>query len=86
MTEENDVEGGADPIIGEERVKAFREAFEPDMKQVVRALAVFAWLHMKLKALGGVTKEEDRGIMDALGVVTGHLSYAYPGFNEALES
>ena len=73
-----------DEVLDEALDNDFRSVFEPDMKDLCRAVFLFVEMRFKLKHHNLMTKDEDCDLNTAFGVIAEHLEAAYPGFRKAL--
>jgi hypothetical protein len=82
--EESGMTDNIDEMLDEALDKSFRSVFEPDVKELVRAMFALLLMRLKLKTSKLMTADENLKLDKAFAIVGGYLDYAYPGFNKAL--
>jgi len=82
--ETNDMTDDIEEMLDEALDNNFRSVFEPDTKELVKAMFELLLMRLKLKTSKLMTADENRNLDKAFAVVGGYLDYAYPGFNKAL--
>ncbi|MDR2592320.1 MAG: hypothetical protein LBC59_05880 [Chitinispirillales bacterium] len=84
IMEESGMTDNIDEMLDEALDKSFRSVFEPDVKELVRAMFALLLMRLKLKTSKLMTADENLKLDKAFAIVGGYLDYAYPGFNKAL--
>jgi hypothetical protein len=63
---------------------SFHSDFKPNIDHILQALPILDGMRKHLEHLGAVDEEDCQNISIAMGIIIGHLEYAYPELKEKL--